>query len=209
MTDLSDVRKEYGLSRLDRDTLAADPIEQFDRWYQDASKTISEANAMILATAYQGRTSQRLLLLKSYDHDGFVFYTNYSSRKAAEIEHNPQGSLLFWWKSIERQVRIEGRIEKVDAAMSDQYFASRSRDAQLGAIASKQSQVIPDRKALEDEYQRCKDAHPGHIQRPAFWGGYRLIPDYYEFWQGGANRLHDRFCYRPDNQHWLIQRLAP
>jgi pyridoxamine 5'-phosphate oxidase len=211
MTDLSPVRKEYGITHLSRHQLAADPLQQFDRWYQAAASYISEANAMVLATSRANRPSQRLLLLKSYDADGFVFFTHYQSQKAIDIQQNPQGALLFWWQAQEQQVRIEGRIKPVDSATSDEYFASRDRQAQLSAVASPQSQAIANREILVEKIQALQEKYPPGtaIPRPEHWGGYCVVPDYYEFWQGRANRLHDRFGYQRQDNGWALQRLAP
>lgn len=190
-----------------------DPIEQFRAWYEVALKCdFAEPTAMTLATAtLDGKPSARVVLLKDYDQNGFVFFTNYESRKGTELAQNPCATLLFYWDSLRRQVRIEGRVEVLSATESDKYFASRSYESQLGAWASPQSQVVPSRRVLLD---RCKELagqyRPGAVPRPPYWGGYRVVPETVEFWQGGEGRLHDRLCYvRTGSAGWRLLRLAP
>ncbi len=190
-----------------------DPLTQFNRWYQEAEQAgIALANAMCLATATpQGQPSARMVLLKEVDARGFVFYTNCQSRKGRELEANPFASLVFYWLPLSRQVRIEGVVEHVTAEESDAYFASRPRSFQLGAHASRQSQVIQDRQVLDVAFEKASRTFSGEdVSRPAHWGGYRVVPEAIEFWQEGANRLHDRLRYRRnDAQVWVIDRLAP
>ena len=201
-----------GEEYLSPEDLHADPIVQFGRWYEDAQKTnIALPHAMALATATpQGRPSVRMVLLQSFDEEGFAFFTNYASRKGDELAANPRAALLFHWEPLRRQVRLEGRVEKLSPRDSDAYFRSRPDGAQLGAWASPQSQVIADRAVLEDrlgqERQRLGDAP---LPRPPFWGGYRLLPDRIEFWVSRASRLHDRLLYSRRQTTWQTERLAP
>jgi pyridoxamine 5'-phosphate oxidase len=200
---------QYAGARLDVDTVDADPIAQFHAWFADAEATgMKNVNAMTLATATRdGRPSARMVLLKAADARGFVFYTNYESRKSAELDDNPRAALLFYWVALDRQVRIEGAIERVSAAESDAYFASRPLESRLGAIASPQSRVIATREELAASVEAARAA--GDPARPATWGGYRVVPDALEFWQGQPNRLHDRIRYVRGAVAWLRDRLAP
>lgn len=205
-----DAYRQRGLSRRD---LAPDPFEQFRRWFAEAEEVEPpEPNAMTLATATRdGRPSARMVLLKGVDERGFVFYTNYESRKGRELAENPWAALVFWWPHMARQVRVEGRVEKVSEAESDAYFRTRPRGSQIGAWASRQSTVIASRAELEARYRQYEAEFEGReVPRPPYWGGYRLVPEVFEFWQGRLNRLHDRFRYRkqPDGS-WVIERLAP
>jgi pyridoxamine 5'-phosphate oxidase len=190
-----------------------DPIEQFRAWYETALKCdCAEPTAMTLATATaDGKPSARVVLLKHYDQRGFVFFTNYESRKGTELAQNPRAALLFYWDSLRRQVRIEGRVELVSAPDSDKYFASRSYESQISAWASPQSQAVAERQALLDRWQKLRaEYRPGAVPRPPHWGGYRVVPDTIEFWQGGEGRLHDRLCYvRTGTAAWRLERLAP
>jgi pyridoxamine 5'-phosphate oxidase len=189
------------------------PIKQFARWYDEVRASgVSEqdATSMTLATAsIDGHPSARIVLLKSFDDSGFVFYTNYLSRKANELDENPQASLLFYWSSFWRQVRIDGTVEKVSAAESEAYFQSRPLGSKLGAWASNQSTVIAGRESLEARFAEFEKRFGADVPRPPHWGGYRLKPTAIEFWQGRDNRLHDRLLYRLENGIWLIERLAP
>ncbi|RMF13673.1 MAG: pyridoxamine 5'-phosphate oxidase, partial [Gammaproteobacteria bacterium] len=203
---------EYESRGLDREDLDDDPILQFEKWFQEARESgIEDVNAMSLATAGRdGQPSVRTVLLKFFDARGFVFYTNYESRKAAQLKENPRAALLFPWLPLNRQVKIEGRVEKVSQAESLRYFSSRPRGSQLGAWVSQQSHVISSRQFLEmklDEIRR--KFGEGKIPLPSFWGGYRVIPELIEFWQGRESRLHDRFQYRLSDAGWTIERLAP
>ena len=210
--DLAEFRKEYSARGLRRDELNPDPIAQFSLWFIQATELeVHEPNAMTLATVDEsGMPWQRTVLLKYYDKDGFVFFTNYSSRKAKQIAANPRVSLLFPWITLERQVVVQGRAEKVSTAESLRYFASRPRESQIGAWVSNQSEVITSRKFLMQKLAeiRGKFSH-GEIPLPSFWGGYRIVPETIEFWQGGPARLHDRFLYRREESGWNIERLAP
>ncbi len=213
---LSNMRKDYQSTRLDRTKMLPNPYEQFEQWLQEAiNSEILEANAMALATSNKAsRPSLRMVLLKGYkEQQGFFFYTNYHSRKGQELIQNPHAALLFYWDLLERQIRIEGSIQKASPAISDQYFNSRPKKSRIGAIASPQSSILSSRTELE---QRVKDyeqqyANTEQIKRPDHWGGFVLIPHTFEFWQGQSSRLHDRFQYRlqeTDNT-WQLDRLAP
>jgi pyridoxamine 5'-phosphate oxidase len=206
--DLRDHRKIYTKFELLENTVESNPIQQFRTWFADAvNSTIIEANTMTLATATaEGKPSARIVLLKEVNDEGFVFFSNYLSRKGGEIAINPHAQLLFFWDILERQVRIEGVIEKITKEKSLEYFNSRPAESRAGAIASPQSQVVPDRKFLED---RLKEVNNQALVMPEHWGGYILKPTYFEFWQGRQFRLHDRIIYTPENGGWTIGRLAP
>lgn len=210
--DLSDFRKEYSARGLRRDDLAAEPVAQFEQWFRQATELqLHEPNAMSLATVDpDGRPLQRTVLLKYFDLRGFVFFTNYESRKAAHMAANPNVCLLFPWITLERQVIVQGRAEKIGAGESLQYFTSRPRESQLGAWVSNQSSVITSRKLLMQKLAEMKDKFShGEIPLPSFWGGYRVVPETIEFWQGGPARLHDRFLYSRSDDSWRIERLCP
>lgn len=212
--DLSDYRKEYLKDGLHRSTVAADPAEQFTLWFQQAVDAgYPEPNAMSLATATaSGAPSLRTVLLKYFAKDSFVFFTNYQSRKAQEISENDQVSLLFPWVTLERQVIIQGKAEKISAAESLKYFTSRPHESQLGAWVSAQSEVIPSRKLLKMKLAEIGNKFKqGKVPLPDFWGGYRIVPHRIEFWQGGPARLHDRIVYSrsEDGSGWQIDRLSP
>jgi pyridoxamine 5'-phosphate oxidase len=211
--NIADLRRIYALAAFSEQDAAADPFEQFGQWFDEViNAQLHEPNAMTLATAdATGRPSARTVLLKGFDSHGFVFYTNYNSRKGQDLSANPYASLLFWWGELERQVRIEGPVEKVSEGESEAYFQSRPRDSQLGAWASPQSQVIVDRSVIE---KTMADLQATYADQPALplpphWGGYRVIPDHFEFWQGRENRLHDRIRYTPLGDGWVLDRLAP
>jgi pyridoxamine 5'-phosphate oxidase len=194
--------------------LDPDPFEQFDRWFDDAKDAgIAMPEAMTVSTAaLDGEVSGRVCLLKSFDHRGFVFFTNYCSRKGKQIHDNPRASLVFWWQSLERQVRIEGAVVKTTEEESDEYFATRPRGSQLGAWASEQSRVLAGRGALDARFEELSTTYRDVvIPRPPHWGGYRVIPLLFEFWQGRDDRLHDRFWYRLRNdvKDWVVERLSP
>ena len=210
--DLSDFRKEYSNRGLHRADLKEEPIEQFSVWFAQAVELrVHEPNAMTLATVdASGMPWQRTVLLKKFDADGFVFFTNYHSRKARQLETNTKACILFPWITLERQVIIQGTVEKATAAESLEYFHSRPRESQIGAWVSDQSEVIPDRDFLVARLAEVEEKlDGGPIPLPPFWGGYRLKPETIEFWQGGAARLHDRFFYRKNGDAWEIDRLSP
>lgn len=233
---IADLRKEYTLGSLRRADLAPEPLAQFQQWFRDAETARAagswlrrvgvgfykwlqivfgrkpiDPNAMTLATVdLQGRPSARTVLLKGADRRGFIFFTNYGSRKGQELADNPNAALAFYWKDLERQVCIAGRVEKLSAEESEAYFKTRPRGSRIGAWASDQSAPIPDRKFLEERMNEAEKRFPNEVPMPSFWGGYVLAPERVEFWQGGAARLHDRFEYtRQSDGTWRIQRLAP
>ncbi len=210
--NLADFRKEYSGRGLKREDMATDPVIQFDQWFRQATELgVHEPNAMTLATVDQHAMPwQRTVLLKYFDDSGFVFFTNYSSRKAQQIAGNAQVSLLFPWLTLERQVIIQGVAEKISTTESLRYFASRPRESQIGAWVSNQSSVISSRQLLMQKLAEIqqKFAH-GDIPLPSFWGGYRVVPRTFEFWQGGAGRLHDRMFYQRGTHGWQIDRLSP
>ncbi|MFW6075337.1 MAG: pyridoxamine 5'-phosphate oxidase [Chloroflexota bacterium] len=207
------LRREHNEPGLHRSDLLDDPFDQFSLWLRDAIEAELElANSMTLATAdRQGRPSARVVLLKGVDDTGFVFFTNYESKKARDLDENPWASLVFYWSELSRQVRVDGRVERVSEAESVEYFLSRSRGSQIGAWASKQSQVLPKRSILDDAVARyASEFEDDDIPKPPFWGGYRLLPDRFEFWQGRPSRLHDRFRYKSlGDSGWQIDRLSP
>ncbi|MDJ0731302.1 MAG: pyridoxamine 5'-phosphate oxidase [Crocosphaera sp.] len=211
--DLTALREEYTRNGLTRDDLESNPFKQFEKWFQQATEAeLPEPNAMSLATASAtGEPSIRTVLLKYFDQKGFVFFTNYESRKAQQIEENPNVALLFLWLPLERQVKIQGTATKVPTSESFSYFTSRPRGSQLGAWCSAQSSVISSRQLLEIKFEELKyKFQHGEIPLPSFWGGYRVMPKRFEFWQGRPNRLHDRFSYTlKDETTWEIHRLAP
>ena len=210
---ISDIRKDYMLKALLEKDVEPNAIKQFDKWWQEAlNSDITEVNAMTLATASaDGVPSARIVLLKGYDEKGFVFYTNYDSFKGRQMGENPRACLVFFWKELERQVRITGLVEKVSAAESDAYFGSRPQGSQIGALVSPQSQVIESREWLEQrEKAYAKDLSNIQLIRPPHWGGYRVKPICIEFWQGRPSRLHDRIQYTlQEDATWMIERLAP
>lgn len=213
--DLASLRQEYLRASLDAPDVDPDPIRQFARWFDEArAAKLPEVNAMTLATVGEdGRPSARIVLLKGANERGFTFYTNLRSRKGRDLGHRPYAALLFHWTELERQVRIEGPIERVPDRDADEYFASRPRLSRVGAWASPQSESIPDRdwlvRAFEDADRRFLAEDAERVPRPAHWGGYTVVPDVVEFWQGRASRLHDRIVYRREGAGWTLGRLAP
>jgi pyridoxamine 5'-phosphate oxidase len=198
---------------LDETDLDPDPFAQFARWFDEAKAAVKDLpeGAMLATSTQEGEVSVRVVLLKSFDEHGFVFYTNYNSRKGAQIHDNPRAALALWWPQLERQVRIEGGIVRTTEEESNAYFATRPRGSQLGAWASEQSKVIAGRGDLDARFEELSKCYPeGTIPRPPHWGGYRVIPIYFEFWQGRVDRLHDRFGYRlREANDWIIERLSP
>jgi pyridoxamine 5'-phosphate oxidase len=212
MMSIADLRKDYSRASLSETDVNPNPIEQFSKWFQEAiSAQVPEANAMSMSSASaDGRPSSRILLIKDVDQRGFTFFTNYESRKGRELDSNPYAALLFYWIELERQVRIEGRVERITDAENDAYYNSRPVKSRLGAIASAQSRPVASREVLEARVQEVEKQFGDHPVRPPQWGGYRLVPEYLEFWQGRPSRLHDRIAYqRQADGSWTLQRLQP
>ncbi|HEY0257502.1 MAG TPA: pyridoxamine 5'-phosphate oxidase [Candidatus Methylacidiphilales bacterium] len=206
------LRRDYMLRGLDETDLDPDPFRQFALWFQEAldSKAVAEPNAMVLSTvSTEGQPRGRFVLLKGFDAEGFVFFTNHGSAKGRDLEANPRAALTFGWIELERQVCIEGAVSKTPRAAVEAYFQTRPRGSRLGAWASRQSEVIPNREVLEAELAQAETRHPSDVPPPPEWGGYRLVPERIEFWQGRTNRLHDRLRYRKSGENWIIERLAP
>lgn len=208
---LKDIRKNYELHQLLEGNIDKNPFVQFQKWFDLVlAEKILEPNAMTIATASKtGLPSARVVLLKEFDETGFTFFTNYSSRKGKELNENPKASLLFWWREFERQVRIEGKIEKISRKESQEYFNQRPLKSRYGALASNQSEVIENRKVLETKFAELENQFGGNPPTPENWGGYKLIPSKIEFWQGRQDRLHDRIVYEKINDDWKIYRLQP
>ena len=209
--NIADIRKDYALERLDESDVDADPFRQFHAWLKEAlAAEVPEPTAMTLATvSAAGSPSARIVLLKALDERGFVFYTNYASRKGEELAARPRAALTFLWKELERQVRVEGTVEKVSAAESDEYFAIRPLGSRIGAWASTQSATIESRQWLEARMKAAEAQYGDNPPRPPHWGGYRVIPEWLEFWQGRRSRLHDRIAYTRAAGGWTISRLSP
>lgn len=210
-TPVADLRKDYALRSLDERDVAGTPLVQFGTWLEEAIRAeVPEPTAMSLSTVdARGRPAGRIVLLKGVDERGFVFYTNYESRKGRDLVAHPAAALTFMWKELERQVRIEGTIEKVSAAESDAYYESRPLGSRIGAWASPQSEVLESRAWLEQRWEELAAKYGDNPPRPPQWGGYRVVPDWLEFWQGRRSRLHDRIAYRLENGKWTLSRLAP
>jgi pyridoxamine 5'-phosphate oxidase len=209
---IADLRKDYSRASLTEADVDPDPIRQFSLWFGQAMESgVPEANAMSVATVgADGRPSSRILLIKDFNRDGFTWFTNYRSRKGRDLESQPYAALLFHWVELERQVRIEGRVEKLAPEQNDAYFHSRPLNSRLGALASDQSETIASRDMLEQRFAQTAESHGDQPVRPAHWGGYRLVPDRVEFWQGRPSRLHDRILYtRQQDGAWRTERLQP
>jgi pyridoxamine 5'-phosphate oxidase len=208
--NISEIRKDYTKSMIDPSTFPDNPVEQFRTWLGEAiASQVNEPTAMVLSTVSKNKPSSRVVLLKEIVDSGFVFYTNYESEKGREIAENPNVCLNFFWAELERQVRIEGIAAKVSRAVSEKYFKSRPKESQIGAWASPQSQVIESRKEIEENVKKFAERFKNGIELPPNWGGYVVEPNYLEFWQGGASRLHDRVIFEKQNDLWKKKRLAP
>jgi len=211
-TSLNNLRREYKLNKLSEETVHKSPFSQFESWFKQVMKMgLIEPNAMILATANKkSNPSVRVVLIKAISNKGITFFTNYNSRKGQDLSQNSSASLLFFWAELERQVRIEGKIKKISRAESQKYFDTRPVESRIAAWASEQSKKIPGREHLELKFQKLEKKFTGKkIPVPPNWGGFRLVPEYFEFWQGRESRLHDRICYKKVNKNWKIFRLAP
>jgi len=208
---IQSLRRDYLKDDLLEKDVSPDPVKQFGKWFSEALEAkLVDGNAMTLSTVSGNRPNARIVLLKAFGENGFEFFTNYGSVKAREIEQNPAGCLLFYWGEFERQIRINGIIQKISREESGEYFAKRPRESQIGAVASRQSQTLESRELLEERFKAVAEKYDGkEVPLPDFWGGYTLLPDYFEFWQGRPNRLHDRIAYTKNNGGWSISRLYP
>jgi pyridoxamine 5'-phosphate oxidase len=208
---IQNIRREYLKNDLLEENVSQNPFIQFGVWFKEAiDSKLTDGNAMTLSTSNGKKIDSRIVLLKSFDEKGFVFFTNYGSQKSREMEKNPEVCLLFYWGEFERQIKINGIVKKVSREESEEYFAERPRESQLGAWASRQSQNLSSRKELEDKFKAVSDEYEGSpVPTPPFWGGFIVVPDYFEFWQGRPSRLHDRICYTLENNSWKISRLYP
>lgn len=210
--EIENLRKDYLFAELNEDNINQDPIQQFDKWFNEAlNSNLDEPNAMALATSTKdGKPSLRIVLLKGFSEQGFIFYTNYDSKKGHQIIENPHAAITFLWGELQRQVRIEGTVEKLSVEKSTEYFHSRPRGSQLGAISSHQSSVINSREELEDNYNKLDKKYQDKIiPKPENWGGFIVIPEKIEFWQGRTSRLHDRLLFEKDSNSWNLSRLSP
>ncbi|MBC7474873.1 MAG: pyridoxamine 5'-phosphate oxidase [Candidatus Sericytochromatia bacterium] len=210
--EIENLRKDYLFAELNEDNINQDPIQQFDKWFNEAlNSNLDEPNAMALATSTKdGKPSLRIVLLKGFSEQGFIFYTNYDSKKGHQIIENPHAAITFLWGELQRQVRIEGTVEKLSIEKSTEYFHSRPRGSQLGAISSHQSSVINSREELEDNYNKLDKKYQDKIiPKPENWGGFIVIPEKIEFWQGRTSRLHDRLLFEKDSNSWNLSRLSP
>ncbi|MBS1641653.1 MAG: pyridoxamine 5'-phosphate oxidase [Bacteroidetes bacterium] len=211
LSSIADIRTDYKLQTLNEADVAINPFQQFTKWWNQAIQSkVTEVNAFTLATASKtGKPSARIVLLKGYDENGFVFFTNYNSHKGQELIENPNAAIVFFWNELERQIRIEGTVEKISQQESEEYFHARPAGSQIGAWASPQSTVIPNREILEKNETEYKNKFGENIPKPPHWGGFVVKPILFEFWQGRSSRLHDRIQYTPQNNNWKIERLAP
>ncbi len=209
--EIKNIRHEYEEAELTRSEISEDPFIQFQNWFEKAVELkLPDANAMTLATvSAEGKPSARILLLKDFDEKCFCFFTNYNSRKGGDITSNPNGAMVFFWPQLERQIRIEGRIEKLESELSDEYFFERPLGSRMAASVSPQSEEIDNREVLNKMISKFQSENGDHFSRPKYWGGYRLMPELFEFWQGRKNRLNDRFEYNLENKDWKLRRLAP
>lgn len=211
MSDLADIRRDFAAEELLESAMAADPVQQFAKWMNDVLKAnVLDPNAMTISTVgLDNKPTARVVLLKDFDENGFVFFTNYGSKKAADLAVNPNTVMSFFWPQLSRQVMIHGRVEKTSREESEEYFNSRPVDSRLAAWASAQSSEIASREYLEQRFAKFREKFGDNVPLPSFWGGYRLTPDRFEFWQGRQNRLHDRICYERSGVDWSMVRLSP
>ena len=209
--ELANLRRTWSTRKLDETSVGKNPMDQFSLWMQEAIEAqILDPNAMTLATSdSEGNPSARIVLLKGIDEKGLVFFTNYGSKKSGDLSENPKAAVVFLWKELERQLRVTGNVVKVSKEESGEYFKSRPYESRIGAWASNQSSIVPDRNYLEEKFEEAKKKFPMEVPLPDFWGGFRIIPERFEFWQGRESRMHDRIAYIKENGDWKIVRLAP